>query len=243
MRAFVLAGGLGTRLAGLHPEIPKALVPVAGRPFIEHQIEWLADHDLTDIVLCAGHGAAALIAHVGDGARFGVRIETVAEETPRGTAGALAHALRATGQAEATFFALNGDTLAEFDRVAMLALHHRLEAEATLACYRVAETGARGTVEPGPDGTLAGFREKAETGPGRVSGGVYVLEPRALLGADSASSQAVSLERDVFPGLLAAGRTLAAWAAPGRFWDMGTPEGLAETERFLLARDERGAGA
>ena len=63
-----------------------------------------------------------------------------------------------------------------------------------------------------------------------VSGGVVVLEPRALEGAAQGE---VSLERDVLPRLLAAGRTVGAWRAPGRFWDMGTPEGLEETSRAL----------
>jgi NDP-sugar pyrophosphorylase family protein len=239
---FVLAGGLGTRLAGLHPDRPKALVPVAGRPFIEHQLEWLADHDLTDVVLCAGHGAESLTAHVGDGAPFGVRVEAVIEDRPRGTAGALAGALARTAQ-DGTFFVVNGDTLAEFDRVAMLALHHRLDADATLACFRVDEVSARGTVDPGTDGRLAGFREKASSGPGWVSGGVYVLEPRALAGVDPDSTAPASLEQDVFPSLLAAGRTLAAWQARGRFWDMGTPEGLAEAQTFLERRQKDGPDA
>ena len=236
MTVFVLAGGLGTRIAGLFPDRPKALVPVAGRPFIERVLEGLAAHGLTDVVLCLGHGAAPLVEHVGDGARFGVRVRCVVEDRPLGTAGALAFARRAAGHGEETFLALNGDTWAEFDDAALLALHRRLGADATVACYRVDDSTARGTVGTSDDGRLLGFREKSETGPGWVSGGVYALEPRALdpvpRGGDGVPL-AASLETDVFPALLAQGRTLGAWRAPGRFWDMGTPEGREGAEAAL----------
>jgi len=237
MTVFVLAGGLGTRIAGLYPDRPKALVPVAGRPFIDHVLSGLAAHDLTDVVLCAGHGAEALVRHVGDGPVPGVRVRPVIEEQPLGTAGALAFARAAVDHPAETFLALNGDTWAEFDPGALLALHGRLGADATLACYEVADATARGTVVPADDGRLSAFREKAHAGPGWVSGGVYALEPRALDDVDAAHAR--SLESDVFPALLARGRTLGAWRAPGRFWDMGTPEGRAEAEAHFAAAEDK----
>ena len=226
MTAFVLAGGLGTRIAGLYPDLPKAMVPVAGRPFIDVLIERLARAGLTDVVLCAGHRSGPLVDHV-----QGTGVRVVVEDEPRGTAGALAFARAQTGHGDETFLALNGDTFAEFDPDALLALHRTLSADATLACYQVTEAEARGTVEPCEDGRLSGFREKAARGPGWVSGGVYALEPRALDGVPV--DRATSLEIDVFPALLAQGRTLGAWRAPGGFWDMGTPEGLREAEARL----------
>lgn len=236
MTVFVLAGGLGTRIAGMFPDRPKLMVPVAGRPFVDHVLEGLAARGLTDVVLCAGHQAAPLLDHVADGARFGVRARAVVEDAPRGTAGALALARKQVGHGEETFLALNGDTWAEFDPLALLALHRRLDADATLACYRVDESKARGAVDTSDDGRLLGFREKRERGPGWVSGGVYALEPRALAGAlagDLGDTKATSLETDVFPALLAAGHTLGAWRAPGRFWDMGTPAGRTDAEAAL----------
>lgn len=231
MTVFVLAGGLGTRIAGLFPDLPKALVPVAGRPFIDHVLLGLAGRGFDDIVVCAGHRAGPLLDHVGDGARFGVRARAVVEDAPRGTAGALAFARREVGHPDETFLALNGDTFAEYDPAAMLALHDGLAANATLACYRVDDASARGTVLPMDDGRLLGFREKSHAGPGWVSGGVYLIEPKALAGVPAGG--AASLETDVFPALLAEGRTIGAWRAPGRFWDMGTPEGRAEAEAVL----------
>jgi len=221
---FVLVGGLGTRLAALHPDRPKVLVEVAGRAFVDHVIDGLAAQGVDDVVLCAGHRADA--------------VRVVEEPLPLGTAGALAYARHAAGHADETFLAVNGDTWAEFDAPALLALHRALDADATLACYRVDDARARGTVERDDAGHLTAFREKADHGPAWVSGGVYALEPRALDGV--ATDRASSLERDVFPALLARGRTLGAWASAGTFWDMGTPEGLARAERAFAGK---GGGA
>jgi len=265
LTAYVLAGGQGTRLAALYPDLPKSLVPVAGRAFLDHQLAWLAAHGLTDVVLCAGHRGEALAAHVGDGRAFGVRVRVVVEDRPRGTAGALAGAIRALGESR-TFFAVNGDTWAEFDPERLESAHRRLAAAATVACYRVPDASGRGVVEPegaagtaAPGGTaapageaapggmaasggqavrLSGFREKAAAGPAWVSGGIYLLEPDALASVDE---EAASLECDVFPRLVAIGRTVAGVLFEGRFWDMGTPAGRAEAEAALAgASEERG---
>jgi len=230
---FVLVGGLGTRLAALHPDRPKVLVEVAGRAFVDHVIDGLAAQGVDDVVLCAGHRADAVRAHVAAHDRAAA-VRVVEEPLPLGTAGALAYARHAAGHAHETFLAVNGDTWAEFDAPALLALHRALDADATLACYRVDDASARGTVERDDAGHLTAFREKADHGPAWVSDGVYALEPRALVGVPT--DRASSLERDVFPALLARGRMLGAWASQGTFWDMGTPEGLARAERAFTGK-------
>jgi NDP-sugar pyrophosphorylase family protein len=233
MTVFVLAGGLGTRIAGLHSGLPKAMIPVGNRPFIDHVLEQLDRTGVGNVVVCAGHKASMIVDHVERLNRPGLRV--VVEPEPRGTAGALAFARRAVDHGDETFLAINGDTWTEFEPEALLAEHKRLAADATLACYEVDEAEARGTVAIREDGTIASFREKAVAGPGWVSGGVYALEPSAL--ADVPDDRATSLETDVFPALLARHRTLGAWRAPGRFWDMGTPRGLREVEERLVGRD------
>ena len=162
-----------------------------------------------------------------------MRVRVVVEDAPRGTAGAIAHALGSTAHGSDTFFAVNGDTWAEFAPSDLLLLHRETGAEATLACYPVDDAAERGTVEFDAHGRLHAFREKARSGPGWVSGGVYALEPRAFAGVPT--DRASSLERDLFPRLLAEGRTIAAWRGGGRFWDMGTAEGLARAEAALAA--------
>ena len=79
MQCVILAGGLATRMRPLTDTIPKALIPVAGRPFVDHQLAWLAGHGVTDVVLSIGYRGDMLRAHVGDGARYGLRVRYVDE--------------------------------------------------------------------------------------------------------------------------------------------------------------------
>ena len=90
MQCVILAGGLATRMRPLTDVIPKALIPAEGKPFVDHQLAWLAGHGVTDVVLSIGYRGDLLRDHVGDGGRFGVRVRYVDERTElRGTAVAL----------------------------------------------------------------------------------------------------------------------------------------------------------
>src|SRR5262245_47041637 len=112
MKAFVLAGGLGTRLKARFGDLPKPLVPVGGRPFVERQIAWLEGHRIRDIVLCLGHGADRLRDTLGDGTALGVTLTYSTEEEPLGTAGALR---LAAPLVDGPALVVNGDTLADCD--------------------------------------------------------------------------------------------------------------------------------
>src|SRR5262249_53098231 len=89
VKAFVLAGGLGTRLRPRFGDLPKPLAPIAGRPFLERQLEWLRTHGVTRAVLCTGYGGDAIREALGGGERLGVRLEYSEEAEPLGTGGAL----------------------------------------------------------------------------------------------------------------------------------------------------------
>src|SRR4051812_12442912 len=115
MQCVILAGGLATRMRPLTEAIPKALIPVAGAPFIDHQLAWLARHGVTQVVLSIGYRGDMLRAHVGDGARFGLRVRYVDEGTDlRGTAGALRLALD-QGALEEAFLVTYGDSFLPID--------------------------------------------------------------------------------------------------------------------------------
>jgi NDP-sugar pyrophosphorylase family protein len=227
VKAFVLAGGLGTRLRPRFGDVPKVLVPVGGRPWIERQLEWLSRHGLHRAVLCVGHGADLVERHVGDGTRFGLEVAWSRESEPLGTGGALA---LAAGHVEGPALVVNGDTLAELDPWALE--RHRWErgALAAVALFEVEEASAMGRVECGPDGRVRRFVEKDERhrGPAWVSGGVYALAPE--IWGRLPAGRASSLERDLFPVLAAEGRL---WGMPCRaaFFDIGTPESWAAADR------------
>ena len=231
MRAFILAGGLGTRLQPLTNAAPKVMLPVAGRPFLEILVGHLARAGVADIVLCVGYRAEAIRAHFGDGARWGVHLAYSVETRPLGTGGALRRAASGIGQ---TFLVLNGDSFVSLD-IAALAHAHRERLLVAPACLgtivlaRVEEAQDFGAVAVDGAGWVARFEEKtARRGGGVVNGGVYLLEPQLL---DLIPPEApTSLELDVFPRV--AGR-LAGFHVDAPLYDIGTPERLAEAERVL----------
>lgn len=226
MRAFVLAGGLGTRLKPRFGDLPKPLAPLGGRPLLERQIEWLAGHGVRDVVLCAGYGADQVRAALGDGARHGVRLHYSIEDEPLGTGGALALARRFV---DGPALVLNGDTLAPCDPWALERARWEHGAIGAVALYQVADAASRGRVERARGGRVSRFVEKdaAHRGPAWVNGGLYAFAAR--LWNELPASGACSLERDVLPRLAAQGR-LQGFEAPGEFWDIGTPEDWARAE-------------
>ncbi len=227
MKAFILAGGLGTRLRPQFGDLPKALAPIGGRPFLVHQLEWLAARGLRRAVILAGVGAERLREALGDWSG-GVALEWSVEPEPLGTGGALA---LATPFVEGPVLLLNGDTLAEVDPWWLERARWEHGALGAVALFRVEEAASRGRVESRDDGRIARFVEKDPSfrGPAWVNGGAYVFSPRLwrLL-----PKGAFSLERDVLPGLAERGE-LHGLESPGRFWDIGTPDDWARAEKEL----------
>lgn len=214
MIGVVLVGGFGTRLRPLTNHTPKAMLPVANRPFLEHQLEHLASHRIDRVILACGYRPDALRAHFGD------RVEYVVEEEPLGTAGAIAHAARGV---EETFVACNGDVLTDLDLTALVGLHRARAARLTLALHPVDDPSRYGVVETAADGAVTRFVEKpppGTAGADTINAGTYVLEPEVL--ADVPPGRAVSIEQEVFPMLI--GRGLYAQVQAGRWIDIGTPE-------------------
>ena len=226
MKAFVLAGGLGTRLRARFGDLPKALVPLGGRPFALRQLEWLKGHGVREVVMCAGFGAGDLEQALGDGEALGIRLWYSVEPEPLGTAGALRHAARfVNGPA----LILNGDTLLASDPWALERLRWETGALGALALYSVPDAASRGRVEIDRDGVILEFREKdpAQRGTAWVSGGLYAFDPRLWRMLPEGAS---SLERDVLPALAAAGKLRGARLG-GEFFDIGTPEEWERAER------------
>src|SRR5262245_52364369 len=141
--ALVLCGGLGTRLRPLVGDLPKALAPVAGRPFIDHLLDYLRRQGVTDVVLCTGFGAEQVATHCGDGSAWDVRLRYSPEPCPLGTGGAVRHAQQyITGP----FLVLNGDSLVRVDLTRLLAHHLDKGARITLALIEVADRLRFGSV-------------------------------------------------------------------------------------------------
>ncbi|MFH0779015.1 MAG: sugar phosphate nucleotidyltransferase [Candidatus Eisenbacteria bacterium] len=220
MRALILAGGEGSRLAPLTGGLPKCLVAVQGRPFVEHQIELFRAQGLVDFVLCVGVSADAIQKALGQGDRLGVSISYSVEMIPLGTAGAVKNASRFV---ESSFLCANGDTLVEFSLSQMIERHAETEALITILTKEVSDASGKGTVLTAEDGRVVSFVEKSvAAGAAQVNCGVYVVE-KEVLNSIPAGKQ-VSLETETFPRLLGKGARLFSFATTGTFLDIGTPE-------------------
>lgn len=228
MQTVILAGGKGSRLRVVTRDLPKAMAPVLGKPFLEYQLESVRRFGLREFVFCLGYGAEVIRAYFGDGARWNARIQYVVEPEARGTAGALKFA---QAKLENSFLVLNGDTFVELNFLALARFHRRRNAQVSIAVTPARETGARGSV--GLDGSqrVVAFREKTETALADspfINAGVYVFEQDALDAIPS--DRAVSLEYDTLPNLLTGGARVFGFPFEGYFMDIGTPENYRQFE-------------
>jgi mannose-1-phosphate guanylyltransferase len=211
--AVILVGGEGTRLRPLTYDTPKPMLPIANRPFLEHQIEHLRRHGVDRIRLACGYRPDAIRAHFGD------ELEYVVEPEPLGTGGAIGHAARGLHE---TFVVANGDVLTDLDLTALVGFHQARGARMTLALHPVADPSRYGVVVTATDGAVEAFVEKPAPGTvdsTTINAGTYVVEP-GVLELIPAGRQ-VSVEYDVFPRLVGAG--LYAQSSAGYWRDIGTP--------------------
>lgn len=230
-KAIILLGGKGTRLSGLFPDLPKALVPVAGHPFLAWQIDWLFRQGFPSVLLAAGY--------MGDKIRDWVRqqpfkdnVSVSIEPAPLGTGGALKYLSDTIGNNP--FLTLNGDSLLpKLDYQQMDEAHRKSGALATIAVTSMKHSGRYGAVLFDNKGKIIRFDEKKNRGTGWINAGIYLFAP-AVLSAISPNKN-VSIEHEVFPSLAAEGKLFVFQAKPPLL-DMGTPEGLNKMEAYLRHR-------
>jgi mannose-1-phosphate guanylyltransferase len=224
VRAVVLVGGFGTRLRPLTLSTPKQMLPVVDRPMIEWVLAGLARHGVDDAVLSLGYRPDAFAAAYPSGVCAGVRLHYAVEPSPLDTAGAVRFAALDAG-IDSRFVVVNGDVLTDLDLSALLAAHDAAGAEGTIALHRVEDPSAFGVVPTDADGRVEAFVEKPAPGTAPtdlINAGTYVLEPSVL--DRIADGRKVSIEREVFPAMVADGR-LYAFDDGGVYWiDTGTPQ-------------------
>jgi N-acetyl-alpha-D-muramate 1-phosphate uridylyltransferase len=223
---LILAGGRGTRLGQLTDDLPKALVPVAGRPFLEHPLALLRDSGAVRIVIAVGYRGDLIERTIGNGERFGLEIDYAHDgPTLLGTAGAIRRALPLLGE---RFLVLYGDTYLRVD-FGRFATAHRKQ---------------------GLRGSMSVLRNRGDLSPSNavVQGGIVTAYDKRTppVRAEWIDYGLLAFEASVFEGVgpddlsdvtseLATQRQLAAFEVSDRFYEIGTPEALAETEQFLRA--------
>ncbi len=231
MEAVVLAGGYGTRLRGVVPDLPKPMAPVGGRPFLEHQLDYWIAQGVNRFVLSLGYRADVFIRHFGK-SYCRAEIAYSIESEPLGTGGgALLATEKLTG--DDAFLILNGDTLGDVDLDALVKSHRATAAEMTLALVRVIEGGRYSCVKTDVDGRILEFQNKADKAAPLVNAGIYLVE-RALLGTLGWNAgERFSIEADGFPRMLSCGSRLFGCAALNRFLDIGVPDDYYRASEFI----------
>lgn len=224
---FVLVGGFGTRLHSVFCSGPKSMAPIAGKPFLYYLLRTLQYAGFRRVVLCVGYKHERIEEWAGDGSELGLRIAFSVEDQPLGTGGALRLAVERY-RIKGTLLAMNGDSLVQLDFFQMLCAHIAHGAVATVGLARVDSTFRYGRVDIDEAGRIRAFAEKSgESSPGLINSGVYVFQSEVF--AEIPAERAVSLERQVLPGLIS-GRRLFSFSTQGQFIDIGVPEEFARAQ-------------
>jgi NDP-sugar pyrophosphorylase family protein len=227
VQAVILAGGLGTRLKPVIQDIPKAMTPIQGKPFLEHQLNLLKRNGISDIVLCIGHLGHKIKEYFGDGSKFGVRIKYSEEgEKLLGTAGAIK---KAEGLLDDIFFVTYGDAYLILDYREVMRSFKKANKLGLMVVYRNFDRYNRSNVVV-EDGMVKIYDKKKKF-PGMVyiDFGVSIFKKGVLEFVEE--GKVVDLG-DLFNELTRRGE-LMAFETRQRFFEIGNPEGLKEFERLV----------
>jgi NDP-sugar pyrophosphorylase family protein len=215
-RALILAGGKGLNMRPFTYEIPKAMIPVHGRPILEYIIEQLRMSGVTDLVILVSHLGEKIKAHFRDGKAFDVRIRYVAEKEARGTGGSLRTAKPYLNE---TFLLIYGDVLADLDIHELVNFHQTHHGVVTAALSTAEDPTEYGLVKLRGHHVLDFIEKPKGSRPGLVSAGIYILEPTIF---KYLKGSKISLESDVLPKLAQEGKVVG-YPFEGQWFDVSTP--------------------
>ncbi|HVA25811.1 MAG TPA: mannose-1-phosphate guanyltransferase [Chloroflexota bacterium] len=235
MKAVVMAGGEGSRLRPLTIGRPKPMVPIVGKPVMEHIVDLLRKHGITDIVVTLQYLPGVIQDYFGDGSGFGVNLSYSVEDQPLGTAGSVKYAM---DYLDETFLVISGDAITDFDLTQILDFHRRKQAAVTMTLYRVPNPLEYGVIITDEVGRIQQFLEKPSWGEvfsDTVNTGIYVLEPSAM--EQVPDGESYDFSQQLFPKLLEQREALYGYVAPGYWCDVGSlPEYMRATADILQGR-------
>lgn len=229
--AVVLVGGKGTRLRPLTLSAPKPMLPTAGLPFLQHLLARIEAAGIKHVVLGTSFKAEVFEEYFGDGSKLGLEIDYVTETEPLGTGGGIRNVLPKLRGDHAMVF--NGDVLGGTDLGAILDTHRTREADVTLHLVRVGDPRAFGCVPTDSDGRVTAFLEKTQDPPtDQINAGCYVFKREII--EQIPEGRPVSVEREVFPSLLAGDARVYGHVDSSYWRDMGTPEDFVRGSADLV---------
>src|SRR3989344_2324856 len=227
MKALILAGGFGTRLGDITREIPKPMVSIVGKPFLEHQINFLKENGVTEVILAVHYMADKIKSYFGNGMRWGITITYSEEEFPLGTAGAIKNAEKYIGE---TFVVLNGDSYSHINLKKLIDFHKEGGSLGTIGITKVKDTSQSGKVSIS-NNKIIEFNEKLSIGEGLINSGIYVFEPKIFDYIEQ--NKNVSLEKDILPKLIKE-ELLCGYLYEDYFMDIGKPETYKQFKKDVL---------
>ncbi len=228
MQVVILAGGRGTRLVPMTDQIPKPMVSILDRPFLQYELHLLKLQGYCDILILTGYLGEVIEKYFKDGAALGLHIVYSHEQTPLGTGGALKLAEK---KISGDFILMNGDTLFPFDLHELIGFFHKHNKMGVIAVSKDPSCRSAFNITAGTEGLVEKYHKKPPlSGADYASGGVGVFKHELL--SLIPSNRPCSLEDDIYD-ILIRNHDLAAYVAPGAFYDMGTPERLKRIQEFL----------
>jgi mannose-1-phosphate guanylyltransferase / phosphomannomutase len=219
LKAVVMAGGEGTRLRPLTSNQPKPMVPIVGKPCMEHIVELLKAHNFDDVIVTLAFMPQAIRGYFGDGESHGLAIRYSVEESPAGTAGSVKLAEEALDE---PFLVISGDALCDIDLGALVRFHREKGAFVTIGLKSVPDPLEFGIVVTDEEGRVERFLEKPSWGQvftDTINTGIYVLEPEVLRHVPD--DRPYDFSKELFPLLLEMGKPLYGYVAEGYWQDIG----------------------
>jgi NDP-sugar pyrophosphorylase family protein len=221
MKAMVLAAGVGSRLEPLTNQVPKPMVPIANRPVMEHTIDLLRRHGITEIISNLHYLPARILDYFGDGSQFGIRWQGIVESELTGDAGGVRACRKLLDE---TFIVLMGDLLTDADLSYVISVHKQKRALASIAVKQVENVEHFGVVVRDKQGLIKQFQEKPrkeEALSNYASTGIYVLEPDIFEHIPPTGTYGFG--RQLFPTLVSKGLPVAGIPIDDYYWsDVGT---------------------
>src|SRR5437870_11299180 len=219
MKAVVMAGGEGTRLRPLTSNQPKPMVPVVGKPCMEHIVELLRRHGFEDVIVTVAFLPQAIRGYFGNGDALGIGISYSVEESPLGTAGSVR---LAADKLDEPFLVISGDALCDLDLTRLVEFHRERGAAVTIGLKSVPNSLEAGIVVTDEDGKVERFLEKpswSQVFSDTINTGIYVLDPEVLKHVPA--DRPFDFSKELFPYLLDMGRPIYGFPMDGYWQDIG----------------------
>jgi mannose-1-phosphate guanylyltransferase len=229
---ILLVGGFGTRLMPLTKNTPKPMLTVAGLPVTEHQLAMAKKAGITTVVLATSYLSEVFIPYFGDGSKWGMKLLYAVEKEPLGTGGAIRNAAKLLSGDESVVV-FNGDVLSSHNLALQIQEHEENGADATLHLTAVEDARTYGCVPTDSDGRVTAFLEKMENPvTNTINAGCYVFKPSVIQSIEP--DRVVSVEREVFPNLVASHGKVFGFIDDSYWLDIGTPQALLKGSRDLV---------